>query len=180
VRPVRRLFRGTATAAASSSTRRRSRGQGLVEFAFVLPVFLILFMGVVDLGGVVFAYNSVTNAAREAARLAVVNQDTTKITQRGTQQSAIARTPTLSVAFYQAAADGTPDLSKTCPIAGASYIAVGCLAVVTFQGTYRPITPVIGSILFKNGVTFTAKSVQSVEYSCPNSKQTAAQCPKQP
>jgi Flp pilus assembly protein TadG len=163
-----------------SAERRRSRGQALVEMAFVLPVFLVLFMGVVDLGGAVLAYNSVTNAAREGVRLAVVNQDTTKITQRATQQSAIAGSPTLTIAFYQAAADGTPDTTKTCPTAPSTHVAVGCLAVITFQGTYHPITPVIGNILFKNGVTFTAKSVQSVEYSCPNSTQTAAQCPKQP
>lgn len=160
--------------------RQRSRGQALVEMAFVLPVFLVLFMGVVDLGGSVFAYNSITNAAREGARLAVVNQDTTKITLRAKQQSAIAQTPTVTIAFYQAATDGTPDITKTCPTGASSYIAVGCLAVVTFTGTYHPITPIIGNILFKNGVTFTAKSIQSVEYSCPNSTQTAAQCPKQP
>jgi hypothetical protein len=52
--------------------------------------------------------------------------------------------------------------------------------VVTFQGTYAPITPIIGSIVFRNGVTFTAQTVLPVEYSCPNSTQTAAQCPKQP
>jgi Flp pilus assembly protein TadG len=168
------------TAPVGSGIRPRSRGQALVELALVLPIFLVLFMGVVDLGGAFFAYNSVTNAAREGTRLAVVNQDTSKITQRATQQSAIAQTPTLTIAFYQAAADGTPDTTMPCPTVGSSYIAVGCLAVITFQATYHPITPVIGNILFKTGVTFTAKSVQSVEYSCPNSTQTAAQCPKQP
>ena len=38
-------------------------------------------------------------------------------------------------------------------------IAVGCLAVVTFEATYQPITPIIGNIVFKNGVTFTATSI---------------------
>jgi uncharacterized protein (UPF0333 family) len=160
--------------------RRRSRGQSLVEFALVLPLFLLLVMAIMDLGLAVFSYNSITNAAREGARLAIVNQDTAKITTRATQQSAVARTPTVTVNYYQAAADGTPDTTKSCPIGASSYINVGCLAVVTFQGSYQPITPIIGRILFKNGVTFTAKSVLPVEYSCPNSTQTAAQCPKQP
>jgi hypothetical protein len=163
-----------------SGGRRRSEGQSLVEFALVLPLFLLLVMGIADLGLAVFSYNSITNAAREGARLAIVNQDMPKITARATSQSAIARAPTIDVKFYQAAADGTPDTTKTCPFGTSSYISVGCLAVVTFQGSYRPITPIIGNILFKNGVTFTAKTVLPVEYSCPNSKQTAAQCPKQP
>jgi Flp pilus assembly protein TadG len=160
--------------------RHRSRGQGLVEFAFVLPVFLVLVMGIADLGLAVFAYNSITNAAREGARLAIVNQDTAKITLKATSQAAVARTPTVTVGFYKANADGTPDLLTTCPIGNSSYIAVDCLAVVTFSGGYRPITPIIGNILFKNGVTFTAQSILPVEYSCPNLNQTAAQCPKQP
>ena len=160
--------------------RRRSAGQSLVEFALVVPLFLLLVMALMDLGLAVFSYNSITNAAREGARLAIVNQDTTKITTRATQQSAVARNPTVTVAFYQAAADGTPDTTKTCPVATSTYISVGCLAVVTFQAGYTPITPIIGRILFKNGVTFTAKTVLPVEYSCPNSLQTAAQCPKQP
>jgi Flp pilus assembly protein TadG len=159
---------------------RRGRGQGLAEFALVIPIFLVVFLAVFDLGGVVFAYNSITNAAREGARLAVVDQDTTRVTQRAVQQAAIARSPTVTVAYYVAASDGTPDTSKTCPVGATTYIAVGCLAVVTFTGTYTPITPVIGNIVFKNGVTFTAKSVLPVEYTCPDGSHTAAQCLKQP
>jgi Flp pilus assembly protein TadG len=159
---------------------RSAGGQGLVEFALVLPLFLVLVMGILDLGLSVFAYNSITNAAREGARLAIVNQDATKIETRATQQSAIARDPVVTVAFYQKNTDGTPDTSETCPVGAASYIAVGCLAVVTFEGSYTPITPIIGRILFANGISFTAETVLPVEYSCPNSTQTAAQCPKQP
>jgi type II secretory pathway pseudopilin PulG len=51
----------------------RSRGQGLAEFALVLPIFLTLLIGMVDVGRAVWANNSVANAAREAARLAAVH-----------------------------------------------------------------------------------------------------------
>jgi Flp pilus assembly protein TadG len=158
-------------------TGHRSNGQALVEFAFAIPVFLMLLMGIVDLGTAVFTYNSLTNAAREGVRLAIVNQDAASIVQRAEQQVAIAEinAPNVTINFYQAAANGTPDTSSTC-----SPVAVGCLAVVTFEATYHPLTPIIGSIVFKSGVTFTAKSVLSVEFSCPNATLTAAQCPKQP
>ena len=137
-------------------------------------------MAIVDLGSAIFAYNSITNAAREGARLAIVNQDEDAIEARATSQAAVARTPTVTVAFYRASDDGTPDLAETCPIGTSSYIAVGCLAVVTFEGTYQPITPIIGAIVFGGGVTFTAETVLPVEFSCPNGTLTAAQCPKQP
>jgi Flp pilus assembly protein TadG len=53
--------------------RRRQRGQSLVEFAIVLPVFMFLLMGIVDFGRVVWAQNSLAAAAREAARFAIVH-----------------------------------------------------------------------------------------------------------
>ncbi len=56
------------------STRRRSRrGQALVEFALVLPLFLALLIGAVDLGRAVWANDSLAAAAREAARFAIVH-----------------------------------------------------------------------------------------------------------
>jgi len=53
--------------------RDRSRGQGLVEFALVLPIFMVMLIGMVDLGRAIWANNSVANAAREAARFAAVH-----------------------------------------------------------------------------------------------------------
>jgi Flp pilus assembly protein TadG len=51
-------------------------GAELVEFALVLPVFLLVTAGIVDFGFVFQQYNVVTNAAREGARLAVVPNTT--------------------------------------------------------------------------------------------------------
>ena len=53
--------------------RSSSRGQGLVEFALVLPIFMVLLIGMVDLGHAIWANNSVANASREAARFASVH-----------------------------------------------------------------------------------------------------------
>jgi TadE-like protein len=63
---------------AGPKRRTRSRGQGLVEFAIVLPVFLVILMGMVDVGRAVWANNTVGNAAREAARFAAVHGGTCK------------------------------------------------------------------------------------------------------
>ena len=72
--------------------RRRAgneRGQALVEFALVLPIFVLLLVAIFDLGRAVFAYNTLTNAAREGARMAIVNQYKPSIVARAKQQTAI-------------------------------------------------------------------------------------------
>lgn len=52
---------------------RPTRGQGLVEFAVVLPIFMFILLGIVDVGRAVWANDSLANAAREAARFAIVH-----------------------------------------------------------------------------------------------------------
>lgn len=59
-----------------SGSGRRQRGQGLVEFALVLPLFTIILLGMIDVGRVIWANNTVANAAREAARYAAVHGGT--------------------------------------------------------------------------------------------------------
>ncbi len=49
-------------------TKRKRRGQGLVEFALALPVFLLLVLGVIEFGRLLAVVSSVTTAAREGAR----------------------------------------------------------------------------------------------------------------
>lgn len=51
---------------------RRSLGQGLVEFALVIPVFLLILFGLIDMGRFVFLNSVLSQAAREAARVGAV------------------------------------------------------------------------------------------------------------
>ncbi len=56
-----------------TARRRRvgdRRGQGLAEFAIVLPVFLVIVFAIIDLGRVIWATDDLANAAREGARYA--------------------------------------------------------------------------------------------------------------
>lgn len=50
----------------------RSGGQSLVEFALVLPIFLFLLFAIIDGGRYVYLNSTLSNAAREAARLGSV------------------------------------------------------------------------------------------------------------
>ncbi len=49
-----------------------AHGQGLVEFALVLPIFLLMLFGLVDGGRYVYMNSVISQAAREGARLATV------------------------------------------------------------------------------------------------------------
>jgi Flp pilus assembly protein TadG len=50
----------------------RTRGQALVEFALVVPFFLLLLFGIIDMARFVYDSNSLNEAAREAARQGTV------------------------------------------------------------------------------------------------------------
>ncbi|MEX2158991.1 MAG: TadE/TadG family type IV pilus assembly protein [Dehalococcoidia bacterium] len=53
--------------------RGKSRGQSLVEFAMIAPLFFILVLGIVDFGMGLHSWMTMTNATREGARLAAVH-----------------------------------------------------------------------------------------------------------
>jgi Flp pilus assembly protein TadG len=52
------------------SHRPDARGQSLVEFALVLPLFLVLVFGVIDGGRAIFAFNQMSQITRSVARAA--------------------------------------------------------------------------------------------------------------
>ena len=65
------------------SARVRSQaGAELVEFALVLPILLLVFGGIVDFGLLLQRQQVITNAAREGARLAVVNYPVPDVEER--------------------------------------------------------------------------------------------------
>lgn len=61
-------------------SRNRSRGQALVEFALVGPILLLVILVGLDFGRGIFYYGEIAEAAREAARQAVLqyNQDSNR------------------------------------------------------------------------------------------------------
>lgn len=65
------------------TTLRRWRdsdaGQSLVEFSLIMPVFILMLFALVDFGRGFYAWLLVTNAAREGARAAAVQSDSTTI-----------------------------------------------------------------------------------------------------
>ena len=74
-----------ASTATTEPTRgqERHRGQALVEFALILPVFFLLVAGMFDFGLGIYSDLTLVNAAREGARLGVIDPgNTTAIEER--------------------------------------------------------------------------------------------------
>lgn len=129
----------------SRITASQNRGQSLVEFALILPVLVLLLMGVFDFGRAIYAFNAVSNAAREGARTAIVDQSSASgvpvaATEAANQATALGLDPSdtaeVEVQYLM------PDLGSSCPSRG-----IGCVAQVRVQYQFVAITPVIGNII---------------------------------
>lgn len=155
--------------------RSRSRGQSLVEFAIVLPAIVLVVLGLFDLGRAVFTYNTLSQAARQANRTAIVDQDSDRI-----KAMAVSAAPTIgltasnvTVCFKtqdSSQSDCSSPTTDNCP---SSTRVIGCLAIVTASMLYSPMTPVI-SILWPS-IPLTSTSVGHIDYVCPSGTQTT--CP---
>jgi Flp pilus assembly protein TadG len=117
--------------------RERRQGQGLVEFALILPVFVLLILVVFDLGRAVYAQHTIENAARAGARVAIVNQD----------QSAVANAAMGAAVGLDAAVVGvdTSRLKTSCP--PPTGMKIGCTTEVSVTYQFRPLTPIVGTIV---------------------------------
>ncbi len=144
--------------------RPGSRGQSLAETALILPVFLLLLMGLIDLGRAVFAYSTVGEAARQATRVAAVNQlsdslacDQSRPVETSSAatahwsalECAIAAGKTIGVTADEVTVSySTPSgTSLVCQTAPTVSLSVGCYATVTVETTWSPITPIVAGIL---------------------------------
>jgi Flp pilus assembly protein TadG len=158
-----RIFHGSST---GSTSERARRGQSLVEFALVLPIFMLLLFGLIDMGRYVYLNSTLSQAAREAARVAAVeafwigSTDASCGTFGGPicpANLAALRADMLVGANRMMAPFGSiaiADLYTDCSITGASPVttkscadtAINRLVSVRVVVIFRPITPVVSSM----------------------------------
>ena len=55
--------------------KKNDRGAAIIEFAIALPILVILLLGIIEFGWVLNGYITITGAAREGARVAIVGGD---------------------------------------------------------------------------------------------------------
>jgi hypothetical protein len=158
--------------------RRRSgdgRGQALVEFALVFPLFLLLLMSIITFGLYVFYNQQLQNAAREAARYAAVHSSTA---QRPTVSwiNPIGPNRPESYARFDAPENGWPDMtgaarSKIWGIAPNLVSLTACWSGYIDPATTPPNADVIPTAI---GATFADCTIRGVN---PRTSPDALNCP---
>ena len=73
---------------APQDKRERGRGQALVEFAIILPVFFLVVAGMFDFGLGIYSDLTLVNAAREGARLGVIDPGNTAAVEQRVREMA--------------------------------------------------------------------------------------------
>lgn len=147
--PARRVPRpGTPDSTARTPRPAGDRGAAAVEFAILLPLLLLLLFGIIDFGRALFTQVTLTQAAREGARLAALAQP--------------------DVAARTAAAASGVDPVTVGVTACAAGAGSGADAVVTATHDFTFVTPLaaIGA-MFGGGLddtlTLTAEGVMPCE-----------------
>ncbi len=147
---------------------RGERAQSLVEFAFVVPMLLILMFGIIDFGMGLRAYISVASATREGARYASVGNPPGTFASGGSGQCN-GTTNTSTVGKVCATINGLNLVNVTnvkvetcdtasppvCVTATSANMLSGKSVRVTADYQYHYITPVKSLINFMSGGTLT-------------------------
>ncbi len=138
--------------------REQRRGAAVVEYAFAVSIVLLMLFAIIEYGRYVMYVQIAENAAREAARDAVVgtnNRTTAEISQ--TALTYLAQQPLTNV---------TVQVFKANPDTGANIgawtdAAFGESILVQVQGYYTPMLPTLG--LIPNPVRVTGRAMMRSE-----------------
>ena len=132
----------------------RSRGQALVEFSLAVIPFLVLLMGVLDLGRAIYALNSTSEAAREIARVTSVHPSGNGSTDLGTSSESQAVIATQRGLIPNLVFDPTTDIDCVALTPPTETVVAddACMPTpgmdiyirVHVRSTFTPITPLVG------------------------------------
>ena len=115
-------------------------------------------MGILDFGRAVFAYNTIANASREGARVAIVDQTVdgggveAGALRAASQATGLGLDPALDVDVVYKQPTGI-----SCP-----NHSLGCTATITVRHGYTAITPIIGNIV--GPIDLEATTVLEIEF----------------
>lgn len=172
--------------------RRQSRGQSLVEMALIAPILVTMLLAVIDFGRAAYDYATLSAAAREGARAAIVTG-----TSKPDNSRVIAAVEKYAVGVALAPGACVNDPAPAAPVIAANtglvYVGAGngnttpnapggqpaagggaCGAVVpsfagrnplqvTIKYNFQPLTP-FASQFFPSGIVMTVSSTMNTEF----------------
>jgi Flp pilus assembly protein TadG len=130
------------------SVKRPARGQSLVEFALVIPIFLLILFALIDMGRLVYINNAIAEGAREGARWgSVYNRasNATSVQSHAAGSLAAVPDPAVSATCVEANNPGT-----TC--------GSGDILVVRIATPVTMLTPIVAQIVGPQTYTAVSKT----------------------
>ncbi len=169
--------------------------QGMVEFALVLPILLLVIFAVFAFGHLFFTYSSVVSASREAARWGSASGVSESLRPRYSDCDSIraaavrvgtfagvaavdspdANTPGIAITFDHGPNDPNPPFDDCSDGLGAAVVGYGDRINVRVTVDYRPIVPLVNIPSFH----LTANTSRTIVKSLPvgDAPEVAASCP---
>lgn len=127
----------------SKRSNLRRRGQGIVEFAIIIPVLIAMLIGIVEFGWLVKNNLTVSNATREGARAASLGKTNAEVTSR-IQNSITPLSLTAagsSVEMRYSTTDGSDGFPNAMTSnANSNSVPVGSFIRITVKIKHRPLT----------------------------------------
>jgi len=166
--PVKRLrstrHPDSGTVAVGAAVGVRERGAEAVEFALVVPMFLLLVFGVVDFGYMINRDTMINNASREGARAGAFNPDqaaiNTLVRQSLTTVEPIGTSPSKITVTVTCR---TPLGSVICDLTNhTTDAASGGTVIVKVDYQHSWITPV-GSTIMPGGILLSKTTWMRIE-----------------
>ena len=121
--------------------RRRSKGQALVEFGLVLPILLVIFVGIFEIGRLIAVWIAMQQGAQEAARWGSIirTSETQSSLESGVLNTARNYTPFIGAGLVNCS--GSAITSSACTTsAAAGAVALQCQSDPTSSGSMAQCT----------------------------------------
>ena len=123
--------------------KNKSRGQTLVEFAILLPVFMMIVFIILDFGRAIYYYSLIQNAAREGTRYGIITPDDTN--------GIVARVKSFAIGLNPNDVTVTPSQPNDYTIR------------VQVSYTFIPVTPIVSSFLSSGQILIRSQSSMRIE-----------------
>lgn len=141
-----------------TKNRKKNKGQGIVEFALVLPITLLIVFGVIEFGYLLFVFSSVNSSSRDAARYGIAvgevasgdlrYYDCDGILDAGLRVGRYAGILDTDFSISYDSGPGTPTVYSDCAslaaLGGVDSIQFGDRIVVTVDHYYQPLITYMG------------------------------------
>lgn len=136
--------------------RRGERGAAAVEFALILPIFLMLLFGIIDFGYMINRSSMINNAARDGVRVASVNG--TKAQVEAAAEATLNGVPDATLAITCRKNSGSPCTYGQVPVGNH---ASGDYAIVAITYQHKMLTPV--GIFIPGGFDLSRRAEMRIE-----------------